>query len=61
MTESRERFIESRRELYRNQKPKPRTVRCCKCGIEGAPKDMGYVGDNVYKCAFCLPGTKEGI
>lgn len=58
MTESRARYIEARQELYRNQQPKPRTVRCCQCGIEGAPKDMGCVGDNVYKCVYCLLGTK---
>lgn len=39
---------------------RPSMVRCCKCGIEGEPKDMGYIGNNVYKCVYCLLGTKEG-
>ena len=59
MTESRARYIEARQELYRNKKPPHRLVRCCQCGGLDAPEKMGLVGNNVYKCGFCLLGTKE--
>ena len=59
MTESRERYIENRQELYRHPEQKPRTVWCCKCGMAGEPRNMGLVGDGVYKCWMCLAGIKE--
>lgn len=42
------------------QKPVQRLVRCCQCGGLDVPEKMWLVGDGVYKCAFCLLGTKEG-
>lgn len=60
MTESRARYIEARQELYRHKEPPQRLVRCCQCGGLDTPEKMGLVGDGVYKCAFCLLGTKEG-
>ena len=60
MTESRERFIEQRQELYRHPEPKPEFVRCCKCGKADKRTNMGVVGYNVYKCWECLAGIVEG-
>lgn len=60
MTESRERFIEKRQELYRHPEPKPEFVHCCKCGKADKRSNMGVVGYNVYKCWGCLAGIVEG-
>ena len=60
MTESRERFIETRQELHRHAQPKPEFVHCCKCGKADERSNMGVVGFNVYKCWECLAGITEG-
>ena len=60
MTESRERYIVSRQELYRHPEPKPEFVHCCKCGKADKRTNMGVVGNNVYKCWECLEGIVEG-
>lgn len=57
MTESRERYIEARQELYRH--PEPKFVHCCKCGKADKRTNMGVVVYNVYKCWECLAGIKE--
>lgn len=53
MTESRERFIERKREMYRREQPKPEFVHCCKCGKADKRENMGVVGYNVYICRRC--------
>lgn len=60
MTESKERFIEMRQELYRHPEPKPEFVHCCKCGKADKRSNIGVVGYNVYKCWGCLAGIVEG-
>lgn len=53
MTESRERFIEKRQEIYRHVKPKPTTHRCKYCGKEYPEAEMGQIGFNVWMCRGC--------
>ena len=31
-----------------------RTVTCLSCGIKGTPEQMAHVGENAYKCVYCL-------
>jgi hypothetical protein len=53
MTESRERFIEARQELYRHAVPKPSTARCKYCGKAYPMGEMGCIGYGVYICRGC--------
>lgn len=53
MTESRERFIEARQELYRHAAPKPKTARCKYCDKEYQQSKMGQIGDDVWMCKKC--------
>lgn len=53
MTESRERFIEKRQELYRNVKPQPTTARCKYCGKSYPVGELGCIGYGVYICRRC--------
>jgi hypothetical protein len=47
MTESRERFIEARQELYCYAVPKPSTARCKYCGNTYPVGEMGQIGYGV--------------
>lgn len=53
MTESRERFIERKREMYRHAAPKPTTARCKYCGKSYPVGEMGCIGYGVYICRRC--------
>jgi ribosomal protein L37AE/L43A len=54
MTESRERFIEMRREMYRHAVPKPSTARCKYCGKAYPVGEMGQIGLDVWICRSCV-------
>jgi hypothetical protein len=53
MTESRERFIKARQELYRHAQPKPTTARCKYCGKSYPVVELGRIGYGVYICMGC--------
>lgn len=53
MTESLERFIEKRQELYKGVKPKPATHLCKYCGKQYPEADMGQIGYGVWMCRRC--------
>ena len=53
MTESRERFIERKRELHRQATPKPMTARCKYCGNAYPVGELGCIGYGVYICRRC--------
>lgn len=53
MTESRERFIEMRQELYRHAQPKPTTARCKYCGKSYPVGELGQIGYDVWICRRC--------
>lgn len=53
MTESRERYIVARQELYRHAQPKPEFVHCCKCGKAYPVVELGCIGYGVYICMGC--------
>lgn len=53
MTESRERFLEARQELYRHPEPKPATARCKYCGKRYPVGELGCIGYGVYICRRC--------
>ena len=64
MTESRERFIEMRQDLYRHAQPKPTTARCKYCGKAYPVGEMGCIGNGwtveVIKHFFSfLPWAKK--
>lgn len=53
MTESRERFIEQRQELYRHAERKPSTARRKYCGNAYPVGELGCIGYGVYICRRC--------
>ena len=53
MTESRERYLEQRQELYRHAAPKPTTARCKYCGKSQPVVELGQIGYGVYICRGC--------